>query len=446
MSFTTDKIRLSPSHKYLVGKSGKPFLYLADTWWYGATSRTSWDSFKKLVALRSKQGFNAVQIVVGYPPEIDPHSVDASNSGGWPIINNKINEAYFVDVDKRINYLLTHKIVPVIFGSWGYHSHLIGERNITMLWDEIIRRYGKYNVIWSLAGEVDLAPSIFVIGSKTRSALIKPFIKIWKILKKIVSVKHNDNIKSQIKIWNNIAKHIKRKSDNLLTVHVHSKQTANELFSSPKWLDINTIQSGHDHSSIKFMRESALNNNSNLQPFINLEPWYEGIKNDFYADDQRLAFWAMMLSGAKGYSYGANGIWQMSTKNDPFLSHWGVSDWKDSLKYDGAKQLGLSKKWLEKLPWWLIEPLDNSLIDPIEVKPLTAKIKNTHKIIYFPVRRGSQNQVIVKIDNTYRYQVNNYNPLSLKLISKTIVSNSNSITITHRLKTDLLVSIVRLKK
>lgn len=40
---------------------------------------------------------------------------------------------------------------------------------------------------------------------------------------------------------------------------------------------------------------------------------YEGILHSTQAEVQRLTFWALVISDAGGYTYGANGIWQVNT-------------------------------------------------------------------------------------------------------------------------------------
>ena len=49
--------------------------FLADTWWYGLTDRISTDEFYRLAQQRKDEGFSAIQLVMGIPPEvvIDSH-------------------------------------------------------------------------------------------------------------------------------------------------------------------------------------------------------------------------------------------------------------------------------------------------------------------------------------------------------------------------------------
>ena len=69
----------------------------------------------------------------------------------------------------------------------------------------------------------------------------------------------------------------------------------------------------------------------------------------------------MILSGAAGHSYGANGIWQFNQLGKPFRAnpmgmHWGDIPWQEAAKLNGAKQIALGKRLLEELPWWEMEP------------------------------------------------------------------------------------------
>ena len=45
---------------------------------------------------------------------------------------------------------------------------------------------------------------------------------------------------------------------------------------------------------------------------------YEGILHYSGAEVQRFAFWTALLSGAAGHTYGANGLWQMNTKDEKY--------------------------------------------------------------------------------------------------------------------------------
>lgn len=339
-------------------KYDAPFFWLADTWWYGMTNRTKWKDFKILVADRVRKGFTVIQTVVGIPPEIDIFSPQAANSGGLPFIKRdysssrveknsvissrqartvnptiEINYRYFDEVDRKIKYLVDNGLVPCIFGAWGHHIEILGVDLIKQWWSEIIKRYAKYPVVWCLTGEADLPINMHKLLTKIKYFLfnIKP-------------------AKEHIKKWNEVARYIKRidRYKRLLTVHIQSKTTASELFGDPSWLDIDSIQSGHSKDSLEFMKSAISKANKKKRPIINLEPWYEGILGNFWEKDQILAFRTCIDAGAAGHSYGAHGIWQMATKKDNFMGHWGKSDWKKALNFPGGIALGKTIKQYRK--------------------------------------------------------------------------------------------------
>ena len=51
-------------------------------------------------------------------------------------------------------------------------------------------------------------------------------------------------------------------------------------------------------------------------PVIDGEVCYEGIGEACRQEVQRLMFWACVLNGACGHTYGANGIWQVNTRRE----------------------------------------------------------------------------------------------------------------------------------
>lgn len=394
-------VRFSKEKGYLISSNGKPFFYLADTWWYGATNRMTFPIFKQLANLRKKQGFTAIQIVIGFPPESELFSKNTQNSGGHPLTKTmEINTKYFDETDKKINYLLSIGLTPVIFGGWGNQIDILGTKPIKKIWAEIIKRYAKDPVIFSLCGEVDLFIStskteenshslkkriLSLLPSKIQSFLrtVKRSIIIYKQQKQA-----NKNLDQRLKKWKEIAEFISKTDthNRVLLAHTGVRYSAYELFGKQKWLQINSIQSGHSLKTERYMVNSILKSKKVGLPIINLEPWYEGITGNFYEKDQRYAFWASMLSGAIGHTYGAHGIWQMANR-DNFMNHWGKSDYKKAITYKGANQIGTGKKILEKMEWWKIIPNFAIITPHWEEKkinlPLTGTIGDNY-LVYIP--------------------------------------------------------------
>jgi hypothetical protein len=127
------------------------------------------------------------------------------------------------------------------------------------------------------------------------------------------------------------------------------------------------------------------------KPIVMSEINYEGIlgKNDHHI--QRASFWCSILNGANGFTYGANGIWQINHINHPFGNspsgdNWGDTPWNEAMQKPGSTQLAHSVKLLKKFAWWLLEPVNESLIQPFSIDPMQkiwcASIKKETYILY----------------------------------------------------------------
>jgi hypothetical protein len=97
------------------------------------------------------------------------------------------------------------------------------------------------------------------------------------------------------------------------------------------------------------------------KPVIVSEVSYEGIIHNSHDETQRLTFWTAWLSGAAGFTYGANGIWQVNTREQPYgpSPHggtWGDTPWEEAHRLPGSAQLGLARRLLERYPWAHFEP------------------------------------------------------------------------------------------
>lgn len=388
----------------LTHADGTPFFYLADTWWFGATRRLSDKEFTDLLKLRKQQGFTAIQIVVGIPPEVEAFDENAKNAGGYPFDKEwTVNKTYFDVLDKRIDAIVESGLVPVIFGGWGHHIDWMGKEHVAGLWREIISRYASYPVIFCLSGEVDvfllpdgINPEIAEYAKnkakKVLEILPRPLSKLLVTSKHGVSnllyKRHEQKLlHERIKKWAHVGAYIHQTDPfgRIITAHPQRQIPVAELFGNPSWLTLNAIQSGHSRESIFFMKKSI---STAKKPIINLEPWYEGITGSFHDYYQRVAFWTCLLSGANGHGYGAHGIWQFA-KNDNFMKHWGSSDAKSARSYEGAHQLGASKKFLEErgLYQFRIQSLVTNKTNK-NTMPIVSGSCNQTSCIYIPDQRN----------------------------------------------------------
>jgi hypothetical protein len=130
-------------------------------------------------------------------------------------------------------------------------------------------------------------------------------------------------------------------------------------------------------------------------PVINCEPNYEALVayggiSDFGA---RWAAWvSLMLNGAAGHTYGANGIWQVNRKEKPFgpSPHgrdWGRIPWDEAMNLPGSRQVALAKKLLEQYPWHRFEPHPewaawDAPYPKQEIQPYAAGIAGKVRMVY----------------------------------------------------------------
>ena len=128
-------------------------------------------------------------------------------------------------------------------------------------------------------------------------------------------------------------------------------------------------------------------------PVLVGEVCYEGILDENRQEVSRFVFWASVLSGAAGHTYGADGIWQVNTPKAPYgpSPHgrsWGGPSWDIAAHLPGSQQLGLAKQFLSRFEWWRLEP-HPEWVDPRWSKqdyqlPYAAGIPGKLRIVFVP--------------------------------------------------------------
>src|SRR5271157_308559 len=343
------KLRVSKDNRHLEHADGTFFFWLGDTWWMGFTKRLHWlEEFALLTADRVEKGFTVIQIVAGLYPDMPPFDARGANEAGFPWLVDKfarINPEYFDFVDRRVEHLVNAGLVPCIVGSWGYFLDIMGVAALKKHWRYLIARYGAYPVVWCIAGE----------------ALMRYYLdkKIPKNLEK----KERRKRKSA---WSDITFFVRSIDGfhNLITIH--PTRYGHDQLDNPKLLDIDMLQTGHANpygelavirNTVKMIQHAR----KQEMPVVVGEVCYEGILEANRQQIQRCLFWATMLSGAAGHTYGANGIWQLNRRDQsfgasPHGSSWGETPWEDAYQLPGSKHVGVGKEILCKYPWWKFEP------------------------------------------------------------------------------------------
>ena len=152
---------------------------------------------------------------------------------------------------------------------------------------------------------------------------------------------------------------------------------------------------------------------------INAEVCYEGIGQASRQEVQRLMFWSCMLLGAAGHTYGANGVWQVNTREKPFgrSPHgmsWGDTPWEDAYQLPGSSDVALGKRLLSRCEWWRFEH-HSEWVEPRWNKDnyagaYAAGIPREVRVIFFPLSWWGSGTV-KGIEKDVHYRARLINPM-----------------------------------
>ena len=339
--FRHGPIRVRADRRHFEHEDGTPFFWLGDTWWMGLCQRLRWpQDFETLAADRLRKGFTVVQIVAGLYPDMPQFDPRGANEAGfpWEPEYRRIHPAYFDMADVRIEYLVSKGIVPCVVGCWGYYYPILGEKKMRQHWRNIVARWGSLPAVWCLAGEGSMP--YYLSTDKAGDA---------------AKQKHG---------WSAIGHYVRSIDPYHHPVTIHPSSSARVTVDDPSVLDFDMLQTGHnDRRSVPntVNRVTQSYATEPKMPVLVGEVCYEGIMEASRQEVQRFMFWASVLSGAAGHTYGANGIWQVNTPEAPFgpSPHgrsWGDTPWQTAYQLPGSGQLGLAKRFLERYEWWRFEP------------------------------------------------------------------------------------------
>jgi hypothetical protein len=366
-------LKIAADGRHFEHADGTPFFWLGDTWWMGLCKRMSWpDGFETLTADRVRKGFTMVQIVAGLYPDMPWYDERGANEAGYPWERDfaRINPAYFDMADVRIQHLADHGLAACIVGFWGYFIPLMGMDKVKKHWRNLIARWSAYPVVWCLAGEGTMP--YYLSKTKEQDALTQ---------------KHG---------LTELAKYVRATDPHHHPVTIHPSSAARECVDDPSVIDFDMLQTGHsDRQSVPNTIETV---NRELaatpkMPVLIGEVCYEGIQEASRQEVQRFMFWSALLSGTGGHTYGANGIWQVNTREKPYgLSphghSWGGPPWEVAAALPGSGQLGMAKALLMRYTWWKLEPKPD-MIDPRWSKedywkPFAAEIPGQAVFAFLP--------------------------------------------------------------
>ena len=370
-------LKVGADQRHFQHADGTPFFWLGDTWWMALCKRLSWpDGFETLTADRVHKGFTMVQIVAGLYPDMEPFDERGANESGFPWDRDytRINPAYFDTADVRIQHLADHGLAACIVGFWGYFIPRMGVEKVKKHWRYLVARWSAYPVVWCLAGEGTMPYYL----SKTPE----------------------QDAETQKHGLTELARYVRSIDPHHHPITIHPSSSARLCVDDPAVLDFDMLQTGHDDRQSAPNTIETINRSlaaSPKMPVLVGEVCYEGIQEASRQEVERYMFWAALLSGAGGHTYGANGIWQVNTREKPYgLSphghSWGGPAWDIAAQLPGSGQLGLAKALLTRYSWWKLETQPD-LITPRWSKenywsPFAAQIPGEAALAFIPAFNG----------------------------------------------------------
>jgi enterochelin esterase-like enzyme len=146
--------------------------------------------------------------------------------------------------------------------------------------------------------------------------------------------------------------------------------SSGEFYHDRPWLDFNLIQSGHEVWRFNYEAIAADYARVPAKPTAEGEPNYEdhpvrhdkknGVFNDWHV--RLKAYWSV-FAGGFGFTYGANGVWQMDKAGEPpFLATHANLTWDQALDLPGARQVKHLRRLIESRPFLTRVPDDGTVL------------------------------------------------------------------------------------
>jgi hypothetical protein len=406
--FQHGPVRIAADGRYFEYSDGKTFFWLGDTWWMGLCARLQWpEEYQRLTADRKAKGFNVVQIVAGLYPDMHPFDPRGANEAGFPWEKDyaRIRPDYFDAADARLRYLIEQGITPCIVGAWGYFMPWMGVEKMNAHWRYLIARYGASPVIWCAAGEANLP---------------------WYLAKNFPS-----DDRTQVHGWTDVLRFIRATDPYRRPLTIHptgiGRLSARNATDDVALLDFDFLQTPHGQRdavppTVRTMHESYAD--KPVMPIINGEAAYEMLSDSLPTRWTRAMFWLCMMNGAKGHTYGANGIWQLNRPGHPHgpsptagspPSGYGLITWQDAMNLPGSSQVAYGKRFFESLPWTQLLPIPDTVAwaeaprgDPL-AGPQACGIEDKLRVIYVLDPRAI---VVRKLKPNAIYRVAHFDPIN----------------------------------
>ncbi len=350
-------LKVGEGGRHLLTAGGQPFFWLGDTAWALCYRLTIEEASRYLEDRRDKR-FNVIQAVLIGGSAAEPNAYgerallprdpskppDAQTNPPDPA---RPNGAYFAHVDRVVDRAASLGLHMALLPTWGSNvtdSKPLFDATSARVYGEFLgRRYRARPVIWVLGGDQN-APG---------------FEAVWRALADGLIAGGGRG--------------------HLMTYHPRGGASSGQWFHDEPWLDFNMIQSGHTRfrpaATDRLLLVARDVRRAPAKPVLDAESVYEdipegltrgGTRNAFdkvpqgeriTAHDVRAAAYGTVLSGACGYTYGGNGVFQMAKTNLSASLRWDPrGTWEDALRLPAAAQMQHLRTLMESFPMSGREP------------------------------------------------------------------------------------------
>lgn len=335
------------NHHYLAEAStGKPFFMLADTAWN--LNAVTDEEIETYLQDRHRHGFNTVMFCLNFFPQAAAENAYGEKAYVGPD-STDLNPDYFAHVDRTLNAAASLRLYVMLYAMWG------GTKAGTMntYTPEQLHALGR-----RLGERYRAQPNVILCAGGESTP---PYVDVDRV--------------------NAIGSGLKDGCDgkNLVVVHPCSNRSSSLALSDSPWLDIfmSQVKSGRGGESVDMTPYVASDfARSPARPTMLVEHRYEvGTHEDPVI--QRRSLYLSTLSGACGYAYGHNALWQMSphTAQKWMLTGWnpGASTWTEALDTIAVDQLRHILPLLQSRPFFERIP-DQSVILAGQSKEIADRV------------------------------------------------------------------------
>jgi len=328
-------LKIHSGNHYLVTSDGTPFFWMGDTGWtlFQYTPSQMQLYFKD----RASKGFSVIQAMT-IRHERENYEGQKPFTSKDPVT---LNESYWQYIDAIINEAEANGLYICLYPMWGMDAD-------TMFPDSFNGnyQYGKLlglrykdrdHVIWSACGEYEKVHYYLDDQGKVVQDYKSPTEEEINLVRQVA-----------------LGLEAGHGGKNLMTIH--PVLTSSIHFHNESWLDFNQQQTwGNVIPNIDRINDDY--NRIPVKPVFNGEPGYENStrKNYGYIDDFniRAEAYTSIFSGAFGFTYGAQNIWNFGEDN--------TRDLNEFLHYEGANDMRHIRNLMESRPFLNREP-DQSVI------------------------------------------------------------------------------------